>query len=64
MTYTYTLGDKTDNEAYGIELTYKGNEEYPAGKTFKVMLQITNLSKDGTSSLTVEVPATITIGGM
>ena len=62
--YTYTLGDSAVEEAYGIELTYKGSEEYPAGKTFKVMLQIDNLSKDGASSLTVEVPATITIGGM
>ena len=32
--------------------------------TFKVMLQINNLSKDGIPSLTVEVPATIIIGGM
>ena len=64
MEYTYTLGDDATKKVYGIEFTYNGSEEYPAGKTFKVMLQINNLSKDGIPSLTVEVPATIIIGGM
>ena len=63
--YTYTLGTDATQKAYGIELTYIGSEEYPAGKTFKVMLQITNVNKDGSSvSEPVVVPATITIGGM
>lgn len=62
--YTYTLGTDANQKAYGIELTYIGSEEYPAGKTFKVMLQITGVDKDGVVSGPVVVPATITIGGM